>query len=92
MEKEASTGEIGKNMSMIYKKKLLVLVVDDDPSSRTFLMGVIQMAGGFAYMVENGEEAVNLHRDGNSFNLILMDNEMPLMDGVSVRTIVINFR
>uniref|UniRef100_A0A0D3CMV1 Response regulatory domain-containing protein n=1 Tax=Brassica oleracea var. oleracea TaxID=109376 RepID=A0A0D3CMV1_BRAOL len=29
------------------------------------------------YMAENGEEAVNLYRDGQTFNLILMDNEMP---------------
>ncbi|AAF26787.1 hypothetical protein [Arabidopsis thaliana] len=55
-KKKESRGEIGKNMSLIYKKKLTVLVVDDDPSCRTLHMGIIQMAGGFPYMVKNGEK------------------------------------
>lgn len=36
--KKESRGEIEKNMSMVYKKKLTVLIVDDDPSCRTLHM------------------------------------------------------
>lgn len=72
-------------------KKICVLVVDDDRSCRSLYMGFIQMRGGFPYMAGNGEEALNLYREGQSFDLILMDNEMPMMDGVSVRTVIINF-
>lgn len=81
-EEEVPAGQVVKKTF----KKLCVLVVDDDRSCRSLYMGFIQMRGGFPYMAENGEEAVNLYRDGQTFNLILMDNEMPVMDGVSVRT------
>ncbi|XP_009124005.2 two-component response regulator ARR22 isoform X2 [Brassica rapa] len=78
-EEEVPAGQVVKKTF----KKLCVLVVDDDRSCRSLYMGFIQMRGGFPYMAENGEEAVNLYRDGQTFNLILMDNEMPVMDGVS---------
>ncbi|CAF2103300.1 BnaA05g33130D [Brassica napus] len=78
-EEEVPAGQVVKKTF----KKLCVLVVDDDRSCRSLYMGFIQMRGGFPYMAENGEEAVNLYRDGQTFNLILMDNEMPVMNGVS---------
>jgi CheY-like chemotaxis protein len=33
---------------------------------------------------ENGQVAVDLHAQGNSYDLILMDKEMPVMDGHEV--------
>ncbi|WZZ63221.1 hypothetical protein YC2023_063328 [Brassica napus] len=78
-EEEVPAGQVVKKTF----KKLCVLVVDDDRSCRSLYMGFIQMRGAFPYMAENGEEAVNLYRDGQTFNLILMDNEMPVMDGAS---------
>ncbi|XP_023641233.1 two-component response regulator ARR22 [Capsella rubella] len=74
-KKESRGDKMEKNMSMIYKKKLTVLIVDDDQSRRTLHLGIIQMAGAFAYMARNAEEAVNLHRNGDSFNLIIIDNQ-----------------
>ncbi|XP_010467996.1 PREDICTED: two-component response regulator ARR22-like [Camelina sativa] len=72
-----------KNMSLIYKKKLTVLIVDEDPYRCGAYMGIIQMAGGFPYMARNAEEAVNLHLNGDYYNLIIMDmNDMSLIDGV----------
>ncbi|CAH2055129.1 unnamed protein product [Thlaspi arvense] len=82
-EEEESTDDLGKNMTLEYKKKFLVLVVDDDPHCQTVHLAIIGAAGGFGYLAENGEEAVNRYRDGEYFNLIIMDNEMPLMDGVT---------
>ncbi|KAG2272870.1 hypothetical protein Bca52824_067425 [Brassica carinata] len=79
-EEEVPAGQVVKKTF----KKLCVLVVDDDRSCRSLYMGFIQMRGAFPYMAENGEEAVNLYRDGQTVNLILMDNEMPVMDGASV--------
>ncbi|KAL0708736.1 hypothetical protein Bca4012_075162 [Brassica carinata] len=78
-EEEVPAGQVVKKTF----KKLCVLVVDDDRSCRSLYMGFIQMRGAFPYMAENGEEAVNLYRDGQTVNLILMDNEMPVMDGAS---------
>lgn len=30
---------------------------------------------------ENGQIAVDLHKQGNTYDLVLMDKEMPVMDG-----------
>jgi CheY-like chemotaxis protein len=33
---------------------------------------------------ENGQVAVDLHRQGKTYDLVLMDKEMPVMDGHQV--------
>ncbi|KAG5043664.1 hypothetical protein JHK87_007579 [Glycine soja] len=33
-------------------------------------------------VAENGKEAVEIHRSGQSFDLILMDRDMPVMNGI----------
>jgi CheY-like chemotaxis protein len=37
---------------------------------------------------ENGLVSVELHRAGNSYDLILMDKEMPVMDGHEVSALI----
>ncbi|CAE5966073.1 unnamed protein product [Arabidopsis arenosa] len=78
-----STGGIEKTKSTEVKKKLNVLIVDDDPSIRRLHEMIIKRIGGISQTAKNGEEAVILHRGGASFDLILMDKEMPERDGVS---------
>jgi len=81
-----STGGTEKTKSIEVKKKLInVLIVDDDPLNRRLHEMIIKTIGGISQTAKNGEEAVILHRDGEaSFDLILMDKEMPERDGVSV--------
>ncbi|CAN8260489.1 unnamed protein product [Cochlearia groenlandica] len=65
-------------------KKLNVLIVDDDALNRKINEKVIKSIGGVSQMAKDGEEAVILHREGGvCFDLILMDKEMPVRDGVS---------
>ncbi|XP_009134756.1 two-component response regulator ARR22 isoform X2 [Brassica rapa] len=79
-----STGDIKKTKSVEVKKKLNVLIVDDDTVIRKLHENIIKSIGGISQTAKNGEEAVNIHRDGNaSFDLILMDKEMPERDGLS---------
>ncbi|KAL1211588.1 Two-component response regulator ARR22 [Cardamine amara subsp. amara] len=78
------TGDIEKTKSADMKKKLNVLIVDDDPLNLKIHERIIKMIGGISQTAKNGEEAVILHRNGGtSFDLILMDKEMPERDGVS---------
>lgn len=79
-----STGAIEKTKSTETKKKLNVLIVDDDSLNLRLHERIITTIGGISQTARNGEEAVNLHRSGASFDLILMDKEMPERDGVSV--------
>ncbi|CAH8259278.1 unnamed protein product [Arabidopsis lyrata] len=72
-----------KTKSTEVKKKLNVLIVDDDPLNRRLHEMIIKTIGGISQTAKNGEEAVILHRGGASFDLILMDKEMPERDGVS---------
>ncbi|XP_010547349.1 PREDICTED: two-component response regulator ARR22-like [Tarenaya hassleriana] len=76
----ASTGM--EKESMVEEKKVRVLVVDDSPVIRKIHVAFIQRLGGVAATAENGEVAGNIHRAGASFDLVLMNKEMPIMDGL----------
>jgi CheY-like chemotaxis protein len=57
-----------------------VLVADDRPANRMVLDGLISRMGHRVEVVNNGREAVDAHARGG-FDLILLDIEMPVMDG-----------
>lgn len=64
------------------ESKKMILVVDDEPDIREFLMYNLQKQ----YRVicaENGEQALNIIRE-NDIHLILSDVMMPLVDGVEL--------
>lgn len=60
-----------------------ILVVEDDQINRKVIVGALRKMGGVVQMVENGSLAVDLIKAGESFDLILMDLSMPVMDGVT---------
>ena len=63
-----------------------VLLVDDDPIARTInklmLLGLESVE---VYQAANGQEAIDFHRAGASFDLILMDLDLPVKNGYEVR-------
>jgi signal transduction histidine kinase/ActR/RegA family two-component response regulator len=61
---------------------LRVLVADDHPVNRKVVEMILAGVGAELTMAENGVEAVNACRNGD-FDLILMDMQMPLMDGLT---------
>ncbi|KAL3750438.1 hypothetical protein ACJRO7_011440 [Eucalyptus globulus] len=66
------------------KKKLSVLIVDDDSMIRTIHTILVNRVGVEveSQVAENGKVAVDLFRSGESFDVILMDWEMPVMNGI----------
>ncbi|GMI76520.1 hypothetical protein HRI_001321300 [Hibiscus trionum] len=60
---------------------LRVLVVDDSPMIRKLHDMYLKKFGLKVQVAENGKQAVDLFHFGASFDLILMDKEMPIMDG-----------
>ena len=61
--------------------KLKILIVDDIYSNRLLLGELIRILGHESVQAENGQEAIQmLERD--DFDLILMDIEMPVMNGL----------
>ena len=64
-----------------------ILVVDDDPSVRAFLVEALTEGGHTVIAAEGGRRGVELFRDG-SFDLVLTDVKMPGTSGLELlRTI-----
>jgi len=64
--------------------KYTALIVDDMPIIRTIEQVFLAARGFNTVVVENGKEAVDLFAAGNSFDIVLMDLEMPIMNGIQV--------
>jgi len=64
------------------QKKERVLIVDDNPFNLLVAKHLVEGLGYFADTVLNGKLAINEIKKGNKlYNVILMDLQMPLMDG-----------
>ena len=58
-----------------------ILVAEDNLVNRRLISRVLERLGIGARMVENGQEALEVLA-GESFSLVLMDVQMPVMDGL----------
>jgi PAS domain S-box-containing protein len=67
--------------AMQKKSQARVLVVEDHPVNRKLVMMQLQQLGFYADAVCNGREAVSSVTGGAHYDLILMDCQMPEMDG-----------
>lgn len=61
---------------------LRVLAAEDHPANRLVLQALLERAGVVIRFAENGREAVEAQGE-EGFDLVLMDVNMPVMDGVS---------
>lgn len=68
-----------KNMDEL--KKLKILIVEDDPVGLQFLKAVLFPYDAEIFTAENGLIAVELMKNTQEINIILMDLRMPVMDG-----------
>jgi len=80
----------GKNVGIIDKidmefetplKKLNILIIDDDEVSSFLLEDMLENLSEKVLSAENGLEAVEISRNNPDIDLILMDIQMPVMDG-----------
>tara|TARA_R110002073_G_scaffold329152_3_gene511242 strand:- start:65323 stop:67476 length:2154 start_codon:yes stop_codon:yes gene_type:complete len=58
-----------------------VLVVDDNQVNRLLVMRILDRAGFEVSEAENGKEALDCCVNENPFDLIVLDMQMPVMDG-----------
>ncbi|XP_065876303.1 two-component response regulator 24 [Euphorbia lathyris] len=58
------------------------LVVDDDNINRRIHCKLLQNLGVEFEEVRNGKEAIDIHSSGKKFDLILMDLDMPILNGI----------
>ena len=66
-----------------FSRPLHVLVAEDLPFNQKFIRRLMEHWGHTTVMVENGREALDALLADDSFDLVLMDVQMPSMDGFS---------
>jgi len=67
-----------------------VLIVDDVKSNQKLVHLILQKAGYVCHLASDGQEAVTLARQ-NRFKLIIMDNVMPVMNGMEATRQILAF-
>ena len=60
---------------------LVILLVEDNPVNQDLARRMLGAGGHKVVVAANGEEALECF-DGQSFDLVLMDMQMPVMDGI----------
>jgi polar amino acid transport system substrate-binding protein len=60
---------------------ICVLVVDDNELNRHIAAALLRRAGAVAMHAENGCQALEVLAEGHEIDLVLMDLQMPVMDG-----------
>ncbi|MFO8033285.1 MAG: PAS domain S-box protein [Desulfohalobiaceae bacterium] len=77
----SSTQLLGDAPGQKAEARLRILVAEDDPSNQIFLQKLLQNNGHEATLATTGQEVLDLMAS-KEFDCILMDVQMPVMDGV----------
>jgi CheY-like chemotaxis protein len=72
-----------------YSDKKPVLIVEDNPVNRDLFSLQLQQFGLATQYATNGREAVELMQTNpDAFSMILMDLQMPVMDGITATQLI----
>jgi two-component system, sensor histidine kinase and response regulator len=69
------------------KRRLRVLVAEDNPVNQQVAVGILERSGHAAAVANNGREALAL-LEREVFDLVLMDVQMPELDGLETTTAI----
>jgi CheY-like chemotaxis protein len=69
-----------------------ILIVEDDLSSRLYLNKILEKSGVILLNAGNGLDAVKIAFDNPDIDLILMDIQLPVMDGYKATLKIREFR
>lgn len=75
------TGWISRGPEAAAKNARRLLLVDDSPFFRNLLTPLLTVAGYQVTTVDGGDAALRLREDGEAFDIIVSDVEMPGMNG-----------
>lgn len=64
-------------------RRLRVLLVEDNPVNQTVGLRTLEKMGHAVVVANNGREALSLLSKSRDFDLVLMDVQMPEMDGLT---------
>ncbi|MFT4519794.1 MAG: signal transduction histidine kinase/CheY-like chemotaxis protein [Halioglobus sp.] len=69
----------------------MVLVVEDNPTNQIVAQAMLDYLNVNCQIVDNGLQACELIESGKEFDVILMDCEMPILDGFSASSRIIEW-
>jgi signal transduction histidine kinase/CheY-like chemotaxis protein len=66
------------------KRKLELLVVEDDPTNQKFAKRLLERLGHDVRVVDNGDDALSGWLSGDRYDAVLLDCQLPTMSGFEV--------
>lgn len=87
---EMGHGKSKSHTSMPNLSNKKILVVDDSPDNQFLISRYLTQVGAIVDIAKNGAEALNKTKNPNAYNVILMDLQMPVMDGYEATRIIKN--
>jgi signal transduction histidine kinase/DNA-binding response OmpR family regulator len=76
---------IENNIELLKDKK--ILLTEDNPINQEIIIDLLEHSSIVIDIANNGQKAVNMVKK-NSYDLILMDLQMPIMDGIEATKII----
>jgi CheY-like chemotaxis protein len=69
-----------------------ILIVEDDSSSRLYLNKILEKTGAVLFNAVDGQEAIDISMENPDIDIILMDIQLPVMDGYKSAEKIREFR
>ncbi len=88
IESSSRTTEALMNSSIKKLFKAKVLLVEDNEMNQELALDLLEKNGVIVTLAENGQEALDILESGEKFDLVLMDCQMPVMDGYTATKII----
>jgi signal transduction histidine kinase/CheY-like chemotaxis protein len=89
-KRRVDTKKLAKKKEKLSLKDMRILLAEDNPVNRKLAGALLQRLGPKVDMVENGEEAY-IKRISESYHLVLMDIEMPVLDGIGATQKILEY-
>jgi len=83
-----ATGEAAEQPAALPRLNGRVLVVEDNATNRHVIAAMLGKLGLSVELAENGQEGVDRATSGSPPDLVLMDVQMPVMDGLTAASLI----
>ena len=86
IQKENNENELKKNITTLKGSK--ILLVEDNKTNQEIIIGLLEHSGIIIDIANDGVEAVDKFKKNKDYELILMDLQMPNMDGYEATKLI----